>query len=83
MEKFEAVAPNIKHFESALILADNKLIDYKGKMEESLERAEVEFCDYRNKAVKALREQREESHKAYSASRASYGEQILNMNVSH
>eukprot|EP00972_Heterocapsa_arctica_P025163 3707421-Heterocapsa_arctica.AAC.1 len=52
-------------------------------MEESIERAEIEFCEYRDKAVKALREQREASHKTYNASRTSYEEQIMNMNVSH
>eukprot|EP00972_Heterocapsa_arctica_P015744 2320334-Heterocapsa_arctica.AAC.1 len=67
-ERYEAVAPDVKHLRSALILADNEMMDYKGRMDESIERSEVKFCDYGNTAVKALREQREESHKAYNAS---------------
>eukprot|EP00972_Heterocapsa_arctica_P071663 10585918-Heterocapsa_arctica.AAC.1 len=60
--------------QSALILAYNEMIDYKGKMEEFLERHEVQCCEYRNKAVEALRVQREESRKAYAVARASYEE---------
>eukprot|EP00972_Heterocapsa_arctica_P048167 7102738-Heterocapsa_arctica.AAC.1 len=69
--------------QSALTIADQKMVEQRCKLEDALERSEKQMAEYRKKAVEALRDQREESRKAYNASRASYEEQILNMNVSH
>eukprot|EP00972_Heterocapsa_arctica_P115538 16448279-Heterocapsa_arctica.AAC.2 len=57
------------------------MIDYKGRMEDSLQSQEIQFREYKNKSAEALRAQRDESRKAHLESRASYEEQILNMNL--
>eukprot|EP00972_Heterocapsa_arctica_P012189 1787280-Heterocapsa_arctica.AAC.1 len=59
------------------------MVEQRCKLEDALERSEKQMAEYRTKAVEVLRDQREESRKAYNASRASYENQILNVNVSH
>eukprot|EP00972_Heterocapsa_arctica_P065412 9654995-Heterocapsa_arctica.AAC.1 len=62
---YNAVEPDIKHLQSALVLADDLMVDGKNKMED------------------ALRAQRDESRRVHALSRASYEDQIMNMNVPH
>eukprot|EP00972_Heterocapsa_arctica_P066878 9869126-Heterocapsa_arctica.AAC.1 len=80
---YNAVEPDVKALQNALTIADQMMVEQRCKLEDALERSEVQMAEYRNKAVEVLKDQRDESRKAYNASRASYEEQILNMNVSH